>query len=279
MAAMATVLITGASRGIGRATAARLAAAGWDVVAGVRSTDDGEALTAELGARVTPVQLDVAEPADIEALASELPERLDAVVNNAGFVVDGPVETVTPDALRRQFDVNVVGQVAVTQALLPRLRASRGRIVFMSSLSGRISTPMTGAYSASKFALEAIADALRVELRPWKIAVILVEPGATDTDIWRGALDTYERTQAAMTAEQRELYAHHLAGTRKLLAQMQKRAVPVEDVAATVERALTASRPRARYPVGLANRAQLAAAAALPTPVFDAAMARVAGAR
>ncbi len=279
MALMATVLITGASRGIGRATAARLAGSGWDVVAGVRSIEDGEALTADLGARITPVKLDVTEPADIEALTSALPERLDAVVNNAGYVVDGPVETVSPDALRRQFDVNVVGQVAVTQALLPRLRVSQGRIVFMSSLSGRISTPMTGAYNASKFALEAIADALRVELRPWKIAVILVEPGATDTDMWRTALDANDQTQAAMTDEQRELYANHLVGTRKLIAQLQKRAVPADDVAATVERALTASHPKARYPVGLANRAQLAAAAALPTPMFDAAMARATGAR
>ncbi len=276
---MPSVLITGANRGIGRATTARLANAGWDVLAGVRTLEDAEPLTAELGARVTPVKLDVTDPADLEALPAALPERLDALVNNAGFVVDGPVETITPDALRRQLDVNVVGQVAVTQAVLPRLRESHGRIVFISSLSGRVSTPMTGAYNASKFALEAIADALRIELRPWKIAVVLVEPGATDTDIWRNVLDTYEKTRAAMTDDQRDLYANHLVGTRKLLVQLQKRAVPVDTVAATVERALTASRPRARYPVGLASRAQLAAAAALPTPVVDAALARSSGAR
>lgn len=273
------VLITGASRGIGRATAARLAGSGWDVVAGVRTAADGERLVAELGQRITPVTLDVTDAADLEALADRLPERLDAVVNNAGLVVDGPVETTTPDALRRQFDVNVVGQVAVTQAVLPRLRASEGRIVFMSSLSGRISTPMSGPYNASKFALEAIADALRVELRPWKVAVILVEPGATDTDIWRGALDKHEATQKALSPEQRELYASHLVGMRRALAQMQKRAVPVENVAATVERALTDSRPRARYPVGFAGRAQLAAAAVTPTPVMDAVLARASGAR
>ncbi len=273
------VLITGASRGIGRATAARLAGSGWDVIAGVRNDADGVRLVAELGERVTPVTLDVTDADDLEALPGRLPERLDAVVNNAGLVVDGPIETTTPEALRRQFDVNVVGQVAVTQAVLPRLRASEGRVVFISSLSGRFSTPMTGAYNASKFAIEAIADALRVELRPWKVAVILVEPGATDTDIWRGALDRHEETQAALSPAQRELYSSHLVGMRRVLAQMQKRAVPVEDVAATVERALTDSRPRARYPVGLVGRAQLAAVAVTPTPVLDAVLARATGAR
>lgn len=114
-----------------------------------------------------------------------LPDRLDAVVNNAGIVVDGPVEAVALEDLRRQLEVNVVGQAAVTQAVLPRIRASRGRIVFVSSLSGRIATPFMGAHSASKFAIEGLADALRIELRPWGIKVILVEPSSTDTDLWR----------------------------------------------------------------------------------------------
>jgi NAD(P)-dependent dehydrogenase (short-subunit alcohol dehydrogenase family) len=272
-------LITGAGRGIGRATAVRLAAGGWEVFAGVRALADGERLAAEVGTPITPIKLDVTDPADVHGLVDRLPGRLDAVVNNAGFVVDGPIETVTPDALRRQLEVNVVGQVAVTQAVLPLLRVSQGRIVFISSLNGLVSTPMTGAYNASKFALEAIADALRVELRPWKIAVSLVEPGATDTDIWRGALDTHEATQARLSAEHRELYAQHFAGTRKLLLQMQKRSVPVDKVAATVEQALKAARPRARYPVGLASRAQLAALTTLPTAVLDSVLARSSGAR
>ena len=119
-----------------------------------------------------------------------------------------------PDELRRQFDVNVVGQVAVTQAVLPRLRASRGRVVFLSSLSGRVSTPMTGAYSASKFALEALADALRMELRPWGVRVVLVEPAQTDTDLWREADGALEETVAAMSPAHRELYAGHIDGAR-----------------------------------------------------------------
>ena len=174
---MPSVLVTGAARGIGRATVLRLAGAGWDVVAGVRRAADGEALTATAGAagRITPLQLDVSDAGQVAALDGALPQRLDAVVNNAGVVVSGPIEAVPPAELRRQLDVNVVGQVAVTQAVLPRLRAARGRVVFVSSLSGRVSTPMTGAYSASKFALEAVADALRMELRPWGVRVVLVE--------------------------------------------------------------------------------------------------------
>jgi NAD(P)-dependent dehydrogenase (short-subunit alcohol dehydrogenase family) len=163
---MSTVLLTGAARGIGRATALRLAAQGWSVYAGVRSEAEAlkrEALTGEL----VPVLLDVTDSDQLAALDAGLPERLDAVVNNAGIVVDGPIEALTLEDLRRQVEVNVVGQAAVTQAVLPRIRASRGRIVFVSSLSGRVATPFMGAYSASKLALEWLADSLRIELRPW----------------------------------------------------------------------------------------------------------------
>src|SRR5690348_3856289 len=162
---MSAVLVTGAARGIGRAITAHLATLGWDVIAGVRSRADVTAM--EALPRVHPVMLDVTNDAHLAALPEQLPVRLDAVVNNAGVVVGGPLETVGVADLRRQFDVNVVGQLAVTQAVLPRLRDSRGRIVFISSVNGRISSPMLGAYCASKFALEAAADALRMELTPW----------------------------------------------------------------------------------------------------------------
>lgn len=183
---MPTVLVTGAGRGIGRATALRLAASGWTVHAGVRRAEDGEALVAASpGGRLHPVLLDITDAAQIAAAVSTLPDRLDAVVNNAGVVVPGPVEAVALDALRRQLEINVVGQIAVTQAVLPRLRTARGRVVFVSSVSGRVSAPMMGLYSASKYALEALADALRMELRPWRVGVVLVEPGAIDTDTLR----------------------------------------------------------------------------------------------
>jgi NAD(P)-dependent dehydrogenase (short-subunit alcohol dehydrogenase family) len=275
---MPAVLLTGASRGIGRATTLRLARAGWTVYATVRSAADGEELAAEAGgAAVHPLQLEVTSDEQIAALDAALPERLDAIVNNAGIVVSGPLETLSATDLREQFDVNVVGAVALTNLVLPRLRASRGRIVFVSSLSGVISTPMTGAYNASKFALEAIADAWRLELRPWGVKVILVEPAMTDTDLWRKAPETLEAEAAEMSAEHRELYAEHLDGMRKTVPRMQKMAKPVDTVAAAIEKALTAARPRARYPVGTDVRVQAALSGVTPDRVKDAAFARLTG--
>jgi NAD(P)-dependent dehydrogenase (short-subunit alcohol dehydrogenase family) len=275
---MPAVLLTGASRGIGRATTLRLARAGWTVYATVRSAADGEELAAEAGgAAVHPLQLEVTSDEQIAALDAALPERLDAIVNNAGIVVSGPLETLSATDLREQFDVNVVGAVALTNLVLPRLRASRGRIVFVSSLSGVISTPMTGAYNASKFALEAIADAWRLELRPWGVKVILVEPAMTDTDLWRKAPETLEAEAAEMSSEHRELYAEHLDGMRKTVPRMQKMAKPVDTVAAAIEKALTASRPRARYPVGTDVRVQAALSGVTPDRVKDAAFARLTG--
>jgi NAD(P)-dependent dehydrogenase (short-subunit alcohol dehydrogenase family) len=275
---MPTVLLTGASRGIGRATTLRLARAGWTVYATVRSAADGEELAAEAaGAAVHPLQLEVTSDEQIAALDEALPARLDAIVNNAGIVVSGPLETLSAADLREQFDVNVVGAVALTNLVLPRLRSSRGRIVFVSSLSGVISTPMTGAYNASKFALEAIADAWRLELRPWGVKVILVEPAMTDTDLWRKAPETLEAEAAEMSAEHRELYAEHLDGMRKTVPRIQKMAKPVDTVAAAIEKALTAARPRARYPVGADVRVQSALSGVTPDRVKDAAFARLTG--
>lgn len=263
---MRSVLVTGASRGIGRATAERLVALGWTVYAGVRAADHAPAGT-------TAVLLDVTDDAQVAALADALPERLDAVVNNAGVVVAGPVEALTTEDLRRQLDINVVGQVAVTKAVLPKLRAAGGRVVFVSSVSGRIATPLTGAYNASKFALEALADCLRMELRPWGIPVSLVEPGAIDTDMWQTAPEMIEETNGAMAPEYQELYAAHVDGMRKTVRFVQKQASPPKTVVAAIEKALTAEKPKARYVVGADSKAQLAAKAVLPTRVMDAFLA------
>jgi NAD(P)-dependent dehydrogenase (short-subunit alcohol dehydrogenase family) len=273
-----SVLVTGASRGIGRAITTRLASKGWQVYAGVRSIEDAERLRAERPA-VTPVLVDVTDDAAVKALPDQLDGRLDALVNNAGVVVSGPIEGLALDELRRQFEVNVVGQVAVTQAVLPLLRQSAGRIVFTSSVSGRVSAPLLGAYSGSKYALEAVVDALRVEVRPWKIRVSLVEPGSIDTDIWRKAQETADEVETSLKPEHRDLYRQHIAGTRKLVSRIQKQTSPPGKVADAVERALTASRPRARYVVGADARAQLALKAATPTPMLDAVLARVGGIR
>ncbi len=269
---MATVLVTGAGRGIGAATAQRLAGAGWEVLAGVRRSQDAEPLVAAHPGRVTPVTLDITNADHLAALEASLPSRLDAVVNNAGVVVTGPVEAVSVDELRRQLDVNVVAQVAVAQAALPRLRAARGRLVFVSSVSGLIATPMFGPYNASKFALEGIADALRLELAPWGIRVALVEPAQTDTDLWRNADRDAEAVESALSPTHRALYAKHVAGFRKTIPRAQRMAVPADDVAATIERALTDRRPRARYVVGRGPRAQVLLSRLLPTPLMDLAL-------
>src|SRR4051794_6485942 len=272
---MPSVLITGASRGIGRACALHLAAKGWDVYAGVRSEIDGVALQGEATGRLEPVTLDVCNAQQIAELPDRVGGTLDALINNAGIVVSGPVEALKLDELRHQFEVNVIGQVAVTQAMLLLLRASKGRILFMSSISGRVSAPFLSAYAASKFAMEAMADSLRIELRPWKIGVILIEPGSIDTDMWRNALDVADRTEAELRPEHRQLYAGQLAGMRKAVAGIQRRTAPVEKVTAAVERALTSTRPKARYLVGADARAQVALQAMLPTRVLDAATVRM----
>jgi NAD(P)-dependent dehydrogenase (short-subunit alcohol dehydrogenase family) len=263
------VLVTGATRGIGRATALRLAARGWDVFAGVRRAQDGAELRSAQPSRIWPVVLDVTDQEQVSALDQALAPALDALVNNAGIVVGGPVEAVPLSELRRQLEVNVVGQVAVTQALLPRLRRARGRVVFVSSLSGRVATPLTGPYNASKFALEAVADTLRMELAPWRIRVALVEPAQTDTDMWRKAEDDLDSGVALLSAEHRQLYAKHIDGFRKSIPRSQRMAKPAETVASTIERALTARRPRARYVVGTPARIQAVLARHTPTPVLD----------
>lgn len=274
---MPSVLITGAGRGIGRAIAEHLASRDWEVIAGVRSDADAASVTAANPHRITAVTLDVTNGDHIAELAGVLPDRLDAVVNNAGIAVSGPMETVDTDGWRKQLEVNVIGQMAVTRAALPRLRQSHGRIVFISSVNGRLSMPMLGAYSASKFALEAAADALRMELRPWRLPVVIVEPAQTDTDMWRTAATMVEETEAALTPEHRALYARHMAGMKKFVPISRRMAVDPVKVSAVVEEALTARRPRARYVVGAGPKAQLALMTNLPTAVRDRVLRKVSG--
>jgi NAD(P)-dependent dehydrogenase (short-subunit alcohol dehydrogenase family) len=276
-----SVLITGAGRGIGRAASLRLARDGWHVYAGVRKLEDGEALASELGGgasgAIEPLVLDVTDEAAIAAAAEKLPEKLDAVVNNAGIAVDGPVETLTTEKLQEQYAVNVYGPVAVVRAVMPKIRAAGGRIVFVSSVSGRISTPWTGAYNSSKFAVEGLADALRIELRPWKIPVSLIEPANTDTDMWGGAEAMFDETVAELSDEDRALYNGHLKGVRRTLKMMQKTASPVDGVAKAIEHAVSAGRPRARYVVGVPAKAQVAGSAITPRPVMDFVLAKAMG--
>ena len=202
---MPSVLVTGAASGIGSSMAEYLAARNWDVIAGVRTQQDADAVTAANPQRVTAVVLDVIDDDHLDALAGSLPTRLDAVVNNAGVAVSGPMEAVTTADWRKKLQVNVIGQLAVTRAVPPRIRASRGRIVFISSANGQVPMPMLGAYCASKFALEVAADAVRMELHTWGIRVVVVEPERRHTDMWRTADAVVEETEAALTPDLRAL--------------------------------------------------------------------------
>ena len=274
---MPSVLVTGAGRGIGKSIVEHLASRGWDVIAGVRSERDAAAVTQLNPQRISSVILDVTDAGHIAALNESLPERLDAVVNNAGIAVGGAMETFSADEWRKQLEINVIGQLAVTKAVLPRLRKSRGRVVFISSVNGRLSMSLVGAYAASKFALEAAADALRMELSPWRIRVVVVEPAQTDTDMWRTADTMVEDLEASLSPEHRGLYAKHIAGFKKMIPVSQKLAVPTEKVSAVVEEALTAKRPRARYIVGLGPKAQVALMSVMPTKMRDIVLRKVSG--
>lgn len=251
------IIITGTSSGIGQTTVFALARAGWYLFGGVRTARDAANLAAAakaigLGGLVQPILLDVTDDAQLiaarELVAMTLLERdlhLTGLINNAGIAVGGPIEEVPLSRLREILAVNVVGVVAVTQTFLPLLRAGRGRIVNISSISGRIAAPFLGPYAASKFALEALSDALRVELRPWGIHVILIEPGPIATPIW-------EKTTAAASADRVGLeanspYAAVIPRVQAAIERSARRGLPAERVAEVIVAALTASQPRARY--------------------------------
>jgi NAD(P)-dependent dehydrogenase (short-subunit alcohol dehydrogenase family) len=268
-----TVVVTGAAKGIGAAMVRRLVADGFRVVAGVRRTEDAEALREQLGDHVLPVRLDITDPDAVaaagELVGGEVGDRgLAGLVNNAGIAVAAPLEFLPPAELRRQLEVNVVGQHAVTQALLPLLRRSRGRIVNLGSIGDRIVAPMTGPYHVSKFALRAWNDTLRLELSPWGIQVVLVEPGAVATPIWETSIAAAERLQQTLPAAVEELYGRGIAAARTSALRSAARGMPADHVAAVVVRALTVRRPRARYLVGIDARIT-AIVARLPDQLRD----------
>jgi NAD(P)-dependent dehydrogenase (short-subunit alcohol dehydrogenase family) len=273
---MPTALITGASTGIGRATALRLATSGWTVLAGVRKGPDGEALAAEAPAgRIVPLQLDVTDAGQIQAAAERVAARdgagptgtLDALVNNAGVGIGGPLEVVTDAELRRQFDVNVFGQVAVTRAMLPALRRARGRIVFLSSIGGKVTTPFVAPYAASKHAIEAFGDALRVELHSSGIQVALIEPGSIATPIWDKSKGDAERLQ--IPPELESYYGKVIPALDKAMQDTANRGISPDAVAEAIEKALTAEQMPARVLVGRDARAMLTAKRLLPDRLFD----------
>lgn len=253
------VVITGASTGIGAACARHLDALGFTVFAGVRREEDGVALVASISPRVRAILLDVTDSASIAAAAQGVEQTLATIapnaglaglVNNAGIAVPGPIEAVPLADARRQLDVNVLGPMAVTQAFLPLLRIGRGRIVNMSSIAGLAATPFLGWYGASKFALEALTDALRMELQPWGIEVCSIEPGAIATPIWERSARLAEQVSRAADPERLALYETAMARVRDVIQQAAGRAIEASAVAQVVGEALTVLRPKTRYLVG-----------------------------
>jgi NAD(P)-dependent dehydrogenase (short-subunit alcohol dehydrogenase family) len=277
---MRAALVTGASTGIGRATALRLDAAGWRVFAGVRREEDAESLRREGSERLAPLQLDVTEAEQIAAAAARLGEEaeggLAGLVNNAGVAVPSPLETIPIEDFRRQVEVNLTGQVAVTQAMLPALRRARGRVVFISSIGGRIAFPLTGAYHAAKFGIEAVGDVFRQELRPWGLRVSIVEPGSIDTPIW----DRGERTAdeiGGRSPRRDALYGQVIERYREVVRRTAERGIAPEKVAGVVEHALASPHPRTRYLVGIDAKLQARLRPLIPTPLLDRIVARTMG--
>jgi NAD(P)-dependent dehydrogenase (short-subunit alcohol dehydrogenase family) len=278
-----SVLITGASTGIGRACALRLDRAGFGVFAGVRKESDGEKLKDESSERLSPVIIDVTDGTSIKDAAATIREAtggagLAGLVNNAGITVQGALEYLPVDEVRRQFEVNVFGQLAVTQELLPEIRAGRGRIVFMSSIAGRApSLPFLGPYAGSKWALEALAESWRIELLPWKIHVALIEPGSIDTPVWEKGDATFGGIVDSLPPEGKKRYVHTMERARKIAQQSGARGISPDEVAKRVEHALTARRPRTRYLVGVDARVRAIVENALPARLRDRTIGKVMG--
>jgi NAD(P)-dependent dehydrogenase (short-subunit alcohol dehydrogenase family) len=273
--------VTGTSTGIGRAVALRLDREGFDVLAGVRREADGESLAAEGSGRIAPLILDVTDADSIAAAAklaaSACDGKLAGLVNNAGIAVAGPVEAVPIDDFRHQLEVNLVGQVAVTQSLLPILRPAQGRVVFVSSVGGRTANPYLAAYHASKFGVEAVGDSLRQELRKFGMHVSIVEPGAVATPIWEKGRDSAESIRERYPDGAEELYGAELDRLSELTVRSMKRGIPPEQVAEAVFQALTAAKPKTRYLVGRDARMQATLQTLLPDRIRDRLVARFMG--
>lgn len=274
----AAVVVTGASSGIGRATALKLDREGFRVFAGVRKLSDGQALREEGSDRLLPLLLDVTDAESIASAAAQVSEELDprglaGLVNNAGVAVGGVLEFIDLDQLRHQLEVNVVGAVAVTKAFLPSIRSAGGRVVNISSDSGILSTPFLAPYCASKFGLEAISDALRRELRPWGIQVVIVEPGAIATPIWDKARPHTKEVRAALPEEAQKLYGGFFDKMESYVEKQAASAIPAEAVADAVYHGLTSRRPKLRYAVGTDAKLTRWMTRLLPARAVDAVVA------
>jgi NAD(P)-dependent dehydrogenase (short-subunit alcohol dehydrogenase family) len=269
---MASYLVTGASSGIGASTALRLDADGHEVFAGVEDVADTGAL-ATASERLSVLALDVTRTASIDAAVADVTGRLtgrglDGLVNNAGVGFPGPLELLALEDLRRQLEVNVIGQVATTQAMLPLVRQAAGRIVFVGSVGGILASQFAGAYHASKFAIEAIGDVWRQELEPEGIDVILIEPSAISTPIWSKAIAYLDGLRQS-TSPRLVPYRERLTAFRETLHSADEHGKPPDDVADVIAQALTTEKPEARYVVGAAGKLATALRPLIPDRVAD----------
>jgi NAD(P)-dependent dehydrogenase (short-subunit alcohol dehydrogenase family) len=271
-----TVLVTGASTGIGEATVVHLRELGFSPIAAVRKDEDAERLEGR-GLRTT--RIDVTDADQIAAARDELgDEPLAGLVNNAGIAVAAPLEFLPIDRLRQQLEINLIGQAAVTQAFLPALRRGRGRIVNVSSIGGRVGLPLLGAYNASKFGLEGLSDSLRRELRPHGVDVILIEPGGVKTPIWKKGEELADEMLEDVPPEAERLYGRLIAavrtGTQRIALET---GIEPSEVAEVIGKALTSSRPRARYIVGNDAKRSAVMAKLLPARGMDRLIIRALG--
>jgi NAD(P)-dependent dehydrogenase (short-subunit alcohol dehydrogenase family) len=249
------VVVTGASTGIGRATALHLDKQGYRVFAGVRKKADADSLAEEGSDNLMPITVDVTKERSIKAAKDKVQravgkEGLVGLVNNAGVGDGGPVETMDLDILRNVLEVNLVGQVAVTQAFLPLIRKVPGTIVFIASIGGRIASPFMSPYNTSKFAIEALGESLRQEVAPWAIDVVVVEPGSIDTPIWRKGAETIDEQTAKLTPTAKRLYSKQLKRMDEVLTETASRGIPPEKVAKVIHEAIRSEKPKHRYLVG-----------------------------
>ena len=275
------VLVTGASTGIGRATALHLDRLGFQVFAGVRKRGDAESLDEEGSERLEPVMIDVTDEGMIEVTRERIQDvtggRLAGLVNNAGIAVAGGTEFVPLDELRRQMEVNLIGQVAVTQAFLPMIRAARGRIVLMSSIGGKSAIPFLVPYGASKHALEALGDSLRGEMRAFGVEVSIIEPGSIATPIWDKGESQASQLRESMTPEQLEIYGDAIEKFAATARETGEEGEPPMEVAKAIEHALTSEKPKTRYLIGRRAKAQAVLKRVLPDRVLDRLIARELG--
>jgi NAD(P)-dependent dehydrogenase (short-subunit alcohol dehydrogenase family) len=275
------VIVTGTSTGVGAATALHLAGRGFHVFAGVRREEDGATLRAGGPERLTPVILDVTDQSAIAAAASTVADAvgergLAGLVNNAGIAKPAPIELQPMSDFRTQLEVNLFGPVAMIQAFLPSIRQGDGRIVNVGSIGGLLVLPLNGAYSASKFGLRALSDALRLELRQWNIHVSLIEVAPVATAIFGKTYAELDALEASLGETGLELYEEQIAAVRKATQKAEADADPPLVIAEAIEHALTSDKPKARYLAGHGGKA-VAAVAALPDGARDRALARELG--